>query len=50
MQKFPFVDAIALFAAAGAHAQAARLEHETVVRLSEALDARLGWRQPHAHE
>ena len=24
--------------------------YETVVRLSEALDARLGWRQPHGHE
>jgi hypothetical protein len=24
--------------------------YETVVRLSEALDVRLGWRQPHAHD
>lgn len=24
--------------------------HETVVRLSQALDARLGWRQPHQHD
>jgi hypothetical protein len=26
------------------------IEYETVVRLSEALDARLGWRQPHSHD
>ena len=26
------------------------MDHEPVVRLSEALDIRSGWRQPHAHD